>query len=140
MKIRPFKPNDRKAIIRLTKGAFPQSYLYKVCTKKQADDIFIHWAKELLKDPKSKTFVAYQSEVVGFISISPFKKYWRVALLIVDERYRGQGIGTALVRETQKHTRALFVKTQKDSVGAKTYEKAGFELIIYNAIYKWGKL
>lgn len=84
-----------------------------------------------------------EGAIIGFASLSIQHNFWQeghilyITTMIVDERHRGQGIGTALVREIEKiagergckriELESAFHRTEAHAF----YEKMGFEKRAY---------
>ncbi|MGB3082310.1 MAG: GNAT family N-acetyltransferase, partial [Candidatus Omnitrophota bacterium] len=136
IKVRSFAPKDARAVRDIASDAFRLSYLYKCgfAGRDEVDRYHVEWVNNLTKGKDSRVFVAEKGrKVVGFtaINIDRDKKSGRIILIAVHKKFRGLGIGNALVRKCAEWGRGrlgkMFVKTQKDNRKALSlYKKQGF--------------
>ncbi|PSB23082.1 GNAT family N-acetyltransferase [filamentous cyanobacterium CCP1] len=94
----------------------------------------------ILIDPNYKTFVAeYQKEVIGIIGVGVgryYEKngiYGRLLALVVDEKWRSQGVGASLVAKAEcwlkeRKATSIVVNSGKQRGAAhRFYERLGYE-------------
>jgi GNAT superfamily N-acetyltransferase len=94
----------------------------------------------ILLNSDFKTFVAkYQTEIVGVIGVGVFHyyerngKYGRLLALVVDEKWKGHGIGGSLVAEAERWLKehkvsSIIVNSGKQRHNAhRFYEQLGYE-------------
>lgn len=109
MKIRDARPEDLKRLLelyRLLEGPYSDE---KALTGVKAEDLFTR----ILLDPNQHTLVAEDyGEVVGTLVVAILPNlahggapYAVVENVVVDEEYRGEGVGTALMREAVDRAR-----------------------------------
>lgn len=95
----------------------------------------------LLSSLGSQVFVAeVEGQVVGFVQVSPYFPFLmdraaEIAALVVDERWRGQGIGHALLQTAEAWARekgysAMHVRTNIVRERAhRFYRREGYEVV-----------
>ncbi|MFH1867822.1 MAG: GNAT family N-acetyltransferase [Candidatus Omnitrophota bacterium] len=143
--IRLARKNDRQAVCDIARDAFRLSYLYGCGFGSRAlvDRYHAVWMKNIMNDKGAKVFVAERSSrIVGFLglSINKVKRCARITLVAVDKRFRGKGIGRALVAEAIEYARGslktVFVKTQTNNKKAiSLYRKLGFRPLLYDKVF-----
>ena len=135
MLIREATPNDSKAVLTL----LDQLCEWDKCSK-YSDSHFL----EALKSDHMKVFVAEEEgQVVGeatiitYLAIRHNKPYVFVDELVVDEDYRGKGIGKALMQRAIEYGKEIDAKcvnvaSRKDKTESHEFYKAiGFKLEDY---------
>lgn len=116
------------------------------------DPVDIDAANAFLADDANVLLIAYEDrEPAGFVSATelchPDKPQPELFLneLGVDERYRGRGIGRALVTGLWEHAqsrgcRGMWVLTDDENVAAnKVYAAAGGSRARAQVMYEWGE-
>lgn len=103
MRVRDARPEDLDRLIELyslLEGPYAEG---KVLTTSRVEDLFTR----ILLDPNQQTLVAVDyGEIVGTLVVAILpnlahsgKPYAIVENVVVDEEYRGEGVGTALMQE-----------------------------------------
>lgn len=145
-RVRPFHAKDKNGIRAIARDAFRLSYLYRCGfgTRESVDRYHSFWAENLSKDRNSRMFVAQKDDrIVGFVgmNVNARKKQGRIILIAVDKRFRGYGIGSALIRECiaradEERLGSIYVKTQKNNIRAlAVYKKMGFREVICDRVF-----
>lgn len=102
--------------------------------KKQAENIYLHWT-ECAFNQKNKYFIINEIEgqIIGYILFSIDKKYIKIELIAVSEKFKGKKVGKSLIKSLEsfsikKGINVIKVGTQVDNVSAvQFYEKMGFK-------------
>ena len=103
-----------------------QVWIEKSISGELADDVLIY---------------EHNNEIVGLVTLSCKKQIARIGLIAVDEKYRGNSIGSQLVDACKKicinkRIQELDAVTQKDNSGACLfYEKCGFTVKKMENVY-----
>jgi len=98
------------------------------------------WKTSLLarKNAQEGLFIAIEDEKVIGMSFAEMKgpkegSYGYISSVIVDEEYRGQGVGELLIQKAimylgRRNANSIRINVRKEAVGAiKLYEKLGFK-------------
>jgi len=130
--IRPALLNDFGGVLTL----FCQLWPEKVLNRERQQAVY----NAMLESGGYELLCAVKEEAIaGFASLSIQHNFWQegrilyITTMIVDEKHRGQGIGTALIREIEKIARERGCKRiELESAFHRTdahafYEKMGFE-------------
>jgi GNAT superfamily N-acetyltransferase len=99
------------------------------------------WRRFLAMEPKGCFVAEYKDEPIGTTTTCVFGKVAWIAMVLVDERIRGRGIGKALLTGAIDYLDAAGVRSVRldaTSLGQPLYEKLGFraqfELIRYTGV------
>jgi GNAT superfamily N-acetyltransferase len=87
------------------------------------------WQRFLAMEPKGCFVAEYNDEPVGTTTTCIFGKVAWIAMVLVDERMRGRGIGKALMKYALAFLDAVGVRSVRldaTSLGRPLYEKLGF--------------
>lgn len=130
------KKDDIKEIKSIASDSFRRSYLYDCgfAGKDTVDRYHAKWIENISKDNNSRIFVAKENGIVtGFLGLKfdKYKRQGRIVLVAVHKKYRGRGIGSALMSKCIEYGKgkiiSIFVKTQRQNHGAlRLYKKMGF--------------
>jgi glucosamine-phosphate N-acetyltransferase len=132
MMIRPTKPEDFDSIVPLLKQLWPADPL----DLKAARDIF---DRGLASDKRAYFCACHGDKIIGFCTVIIRDCLWLqgnvgyICDLVVDQDYRGSGVGTALVERAVEFARQRDCRrVELDSGFHRTaahqfYEKRGFE-------------
>jgi ribosomal protein S18 acetylase RimI-like enzyme len=135
-RIRPASPDDLEAVLALFRQLWPD----KVLNKEHQGAVF---HAMLQSDVYGLLCAEMNGLVSGFASFSIQHNFWQegrilyITTMIVDEKCRGQGIGTALIHEIKEIARGKDCKRiELESAFHRTdayafYEKEGFEKRAY---------
>ena len=133
------RPCEIEKIKAIASDAFRRSFLYRCGfgKKREIDRYHATWVENLSKDKDVRIFIAKENNaVIGFLTlkINKIGRYGRIILIAVHKKYRGRGVGSALVHRCiewgNKKIDFIFVKTQKDNRHAIIlYKKMGFKLV-----------
>tara|TARA_B100001971_G_C18157281_1_gene519301 strand:+ start:113 stop:1024 length:912 start_codon:yes stop_codon:yes gene_type:complete len=106
----------------------------KIFSKKKVDEFRKTWIINLFSDHEKKVYVyTIHDNVVGFVTVESNNKGNKegvLKLIAVDNKYRGKGIGTSLVKTALKwfnnNCRISFITTQTSNYPSnKMYQKSG---------------
>jgi ribosomal protein S18 acetylase RimI-like enzyme len=149
--IRPFRPADREAILRLTVDSFGG-----VAIEKNAENLFglingkdWKWRKarqvdcELERDPGGAFVAEDQGKVVGYVTTYSDREsgVGYIPNLAVDSEQRGSGIGRALIERALEHFRqqglanARIETLQQNPIGQHLYPSCGFREVARQIYY-----
>jgi ribosomal protein S18 acetylase RimI-like enzyme len=129
--IRAAQPGDFDAIQGLFRQLWPDKEMNKTAQRKVFNGMLGEQDYELV-------CAELQGETVGFASVSIQHNFWEegfiayITTMIVDERFRSRGIGTALLREIEKRAEVRGCRrVELESAYHRTaahafYEKNGF--------------
>lgn len=121
--------------------------------KKENNDYFRKWIIEEWKhhntvdsiyqlriiEPEELTFkeneeyykIMYNNEMVGFIGIKNYEKEIYLYRFFIDEKYRGQGIGTIalnkLIDMAKEQDKDMSLEVMGDNIARDLYERLGFK-------------
>lgn len=91
----------------------------------------LDWLRFILASPEGCFVMEYKGEVIGTSATMTYEgRFSWIGMLIVDEKYRGQGIGTTLLESAIRHLDSRQIPTIKlDATpqGKPLYQKLGFE-------------
>lgn len=145
-RILPFQVKHKNGVRAIAKDAFRLSYLYRCGFAKTeiVDRYHSFWAENLSKNRNSRMFVAQKGgRVIGFagMNVAMREKRGRIILIAVDKRFRGYGIGSALIRKCitragEERLGSIYVKTQKNNIRAlAVYKKMGFKEVACDQVF-----
>ena len=121
MAIRKFEYKDLESVVKIAHDSLEEKY---------TTDFFLHlWSIA----PDGFLVAEKNDAVVGFIiTIEPCINELRILMLAVDEKYRGQGIGSSLLREAilrHPETRRIYLEVRVDNKEAILfYKRKGFKI------------
>lgn len=121
MAVRKFEYEDLDDIVRIAQESLEEKYTV---------DFFLQlWSVS----PDGFLVAEKNSKVAGFIiTIKPCINEIRILMLAVDRKYRGQGIGSLLLRETilrHPEARRIYLEVRTDNKKAiEFYRKNGFRI------------
>ncbi|MGZ6206856.1 MAG: GNAT family N-acetyltransferase [Syntrophales bacterium] len=91
----------------------------------------LDWLRFISASPEGCFVMEYKGEVIGTSATMTYEgRFSWIGMLIVDEKYRGQGIGTTLLESAIHHLDSRQIPTIKlDATpqGKPLYQKLGFE-------------
>lgn len=75
--------------------------------------------------------IMYNNEIVGFIGIKNYEKEIYLYRFFIDEKYRGQGIGTIalnkLIDMAKEQDKDMSLEVMGDNIARDLYERLGFK-------------
>lgn len=100
------------------------------------DPKVISYIKKDVQDSiKDTKMITYNNNTIGMITVSPIDngEWWYIGELYIDKEYRGNGIGTKLLKDQIQSHDKLKLQVAYDNKGAKRlYESLGFKVINKN--------
>jgi len=147
LKFEHAEPKDLPILISLTTNAFLQSHYHNdpFIPYELAEKIFYEWIKNSVYGYADNIIIAkYKNNILGYLTCKinkiGEKRYGIIDLVAVDKRFRGRGIGTALVKRALKWflptVEYVFVGTQATNIPAiRMYEKVGFRTVSIEATF-----
>ena len=105
------------------------------------EKLYTLWIKNSIENTFADFVLVYRDEdkIVGFLTLKEKETYFDIGLFAVSEKYRGKGIGTALLTKVDSMIgigKEVRVVTQKDNQQAcRIYEKHGLSKHSLTYIY-----
>lgn len=76
--------------------------------------------------------IMYKNQTIGMLTtdkLSPDSEYWYIGEIYIDKKYRGKGIGTALIKsEIEGHDKIKLQVSQSNKHAIKLYKSLGFKI------------
>lgn len=138
--------NDRLIKLALQSG-WKSRFKMDANLNNKFEEMYFMWLKKSLdRTSADDFFVAMDNvKVVGFVSVLKTGNEGKIALIAVDEDYRGKGIGSNLVKKTEywcvkNNLPALNVITQiENKLACRLYEKNHFTISNVDYIYHYSR-
>ena len=140
--------NDGKVIsIGIQSGIYSRFNIDPNFSKAKFNELYREWMKKSISREIADEVVVYttdKNEIAGVITLGGKNSNADIGIIAVDNNFRGQNIGKALIQEAvnysiRKNYSSLQVVTQKKNQAAcKFYERCGFvEKHVINIYHYW---
>jgi dTDP-4-amino-4,6-dideoxy-D-galactose acyltransferase len=140
--------NDEKVIsIGIQSGIYSRFNIDPNFSKAKFKELYAMWMKKSINREIANEVVVYtteENEIAGVITLGEKNNNADIGIIAVDNNFRGQNIGKALIQEAvnysiRKNYSSLQVVTQKNNQAAcKFYERCGFtEKHVINIYHYW---
>jgi len=127
------EPNSDLINLIIQGGTYSRFYIDPKINKKQYEDLHKLWIANSVE--KNNIFVINASnKIIGFVSLNEKDKRGNIDFIVVDETYRGKGLGTALMNHAHnwfvsKDYEIVQADTQQENINAcNMYEKLGYHI------------
>lgn len=145
--IRPARPEDANALRALSRGTYRHSRFYQDghFPAERCDALYETWIEKTCNSPTDGVLVATDATgPIGYVTCELSSDgLGRVALMAVDSRSRGKGLGLTLIQhaldwfESRGVTRILIATQGGNVTTARLFERSGFVMDSVQLWYHW---
>lgn len=136
-------PDSRLISLALQSGVFSRFNTDPKFSKEQYERLYTCWAINSVKHKIADIVLIAEhgSDIVGMVTAKKRRGYGQIGLIAVDEKMRGQNIGTDLVHKSlqwflSQGIKTVKVKTQAKNITAcRLYEKCDFKISKSELVY-----
>jgi len=127
------RPENELIDLIIDGAKYSRFYVDPKITKKQYEDLHKIWITNSVKE--NKIFVIKENKkIIGFVSLNQKNNRGNIDFIVVNKRYRGKGLATALLNKAHdwfliNNYNQVQAVTQKENIAScKMYEKLGYKL------------
>ena len=134
------KPNKDLINLITRGGVYSRFYVDPKISRKQYEDLHKLWIVNSVKD--NNIFITKdRNQIIGFVSLNEKDKRGNIDFIVVDESFRGKGVGTALLYQAHKwfisngYNDVQAVTQKENVIASRMYAKCGYHIEKIERIY-----